>query len=192
MRLILIGALLILTIWVIVAGLRNQRRVSIFAILIFLLPAGGLGYFEYKWTTAQDEISVAVQKISGNKDGELACERLSSGFFDVWAKDKAITTSSTKVQLKYTPCSDLLSWYNSEDKSKPTEAQINAIHLLTRETMRISGQKEEKLQECLAMKNDALMAQSLGATSNQANYISLYYRQNINSKLDGSLQNVFC
>lgn len=192
MRLVVIALLLIATIWVIISGFKNQKRISLFAIFIFITPAGALGYFEYQWQQTQDKIAIAVQEISGNKEASFKCERLSAGFFDVWAKEKSIDSSPNVVQLKYSPCSSLFSWYNSAEKANPSEEQITAIHLLTKESMRVAGQNSDTLQECLAMKNDAQMARDLGASQNIANYVAEYYKQNINSKLDGIYKNLYC
>jgi hypothetical protein len=192
MRLILIGVLAVLAIVIIIAGLKNRGRVSLFAVFLMVAPGGALGYFEYQWQTAQDEITAVVKEVSGNNDAVFKCERITHGFFDVWAKTKAISDDPNVVYPKYKSCADILSWYHNENKGSPTKEQIVSLHLLSTETMRVSGQTSPPLQECLAMKNDPVILTKLGATANQANYMTLYYIQNINSKLKPEFKGVFC
>lgn len=192
MRVIVIAILVIVAIWIVIAGLKNSKRISWLVIFMLIAPAGASAYFEYKWVETQKEISVAVKAISGLKGAELQCQRMSEGFFDVWAHTKTLDSGSRTAGLKYNTCADLLSWYNGDTKSSPTPEQISAVHLLTHETIRISGQTDANLQECLAMKNDAAMALALGATTNQANYLAIYYKQNIHPDAAKKLKEVYC
>lgn len=190
-RFIVACLLVAAAIWVLISGLRNKKRISLIAIFILLIPAGVLGYFEYNYDVTISQLSVAVQKVSGIKDASLRCERMSEAFFDVWANTDVINYGSTVAGLKYDECDHLISWYKSDNKNNITENQIIAIHLLDVETMRVSGQNNPALQECLAMKNDAFMAETLGATPNQANYIAFYYREKLHSTLTEN-ENAFC
>lgn len=179
MRLIIIGLLVIAALWVLVAGLRNHKRVSFFALFILLAPAAIAGYFEYKWVEAQDQISIAVSEVSGVASAKLECQRMSEAFFDAWQSRETISDRPTIAGLKANTCSQLIGWHNDESNIKPTSDQIEAIHLLTRETMRISGQTTFEAQECSAIVNTINMAIALGASPDEANYIHLYYLQNI-------------
>lgn len=195
MRIIIIGALVILAVVVVIYGLKNQKRVSFLALAILLIPAGVAGYFEYNWQTNQAQISLALQKFTGIKDAKLSCQRLSEGFFDAWSSKDTVDYGPTSAGLKYQECSNLIAWYTSKDKSQPTEDQMVAIHVLVREAMRIMGQSNPSLQECYAMseKNTEPLAEDLGATPDEARYIALYYQQHLHSKaLNKSVQDVAC
>lgn len=192
MRVIVVAILVIVAVWIVIAGLKNSKRVSFFVIFLLLAPAGASAYFEYKWVETQTNISAAVKTISGLKGAELKCQRMSEGFFDVWAHTQTLDEGALTVGLKYNTCASLISWYNGDTKSSPTPEQITAVHLLTHETIRITGQTDLNLQECLAMKNDAAMALALGATANQANYLAIYYKQNIHPVEAKKLQEVYC
>ena len=136
---------------------------------------------------------MAVAQVSGIPSATLQCQRMSEGFFDAWSSEKTTDNGPKTAGLKYEICADLISWYNNTDKSSPTDAQINAVHLLTRESMRIAGKPDVSLQECFAMKNDNVMAEALGANVNEAQYMKLYYQQNIHpSKLNKTLKTVYC
>jgi len=179
MRLVLVILLIAAAIWVFILGFRNQKRISYFGIFVILIPAGVLGYFEYTWQVAQQNIAAVVQSITKDPETSFECQRMSFGFFDAEAGEKAVTSNEKKVELKYTSCAALLAWYSSEEKNKPSEEQIGAIHLFTKETMRVAGQADEALQECLAVKNDAAVVQKLGGSEAVGQYISLYYQQNV-------------
>ena len=179
MRLILIIVLIAVAMWILIAGIRNQKRISFLGIFLMLLPAGALGYFEYQWQTVQDEISVIVQDVTGKNDTKFECERLSFAFFDAEANKKVIDDNPKVVKLKYAACAELLTWYSQEDKSQVTEEQIKALHLFSRETMRVAGNTDDKIMECLALKNESSIIQNLGGSKATGDYVMLYYVQQI-------------
>jgi hypothetical protein len=179
MRLVLIILLIAAAAWIFVLGFRNQKRISYFGIIVVLIPAGALSYFEYNWQIAQDNISAVVQSITKSPDTSFECQRISFGFFDAEAGEKALTDNKNLVKLKYSSCAALLKWYGLDEKNKPTEEQIAAIHLFSSETMRVAGQSDTAMQECLAVKNDSAIVQKLGGSKKLGDYISLYYQQNI-------------
>lgn len=195
MRIIIIGALVILAVVVVIYGLKNQKRISFLTVALLLIPAGIAGYFEYNWQNNQAQISVSLQKFTGIKTAKLSCQRLSEGFFDAWSSKDTVDYGPTSAGLKYQECADLLSWYTNKDKSQPTENQMTAIHVLVREAMRIMGQADPSLQECYAMseKNTEPLAEDLGATPDEARYIALYYQQHLHvNALKKPVQDVSC
>lgn len=181
MRLIIIAVLLILAVWIFVLGWRNQKRISWFGVFLMLLPAGAFGYFEYKWLEPQEEITLVVQDVARTDAVDFKCQRLSTGFFDAEISKKVIQTSKTTVELKYSTCKALVDWYLAEPnlQSKPSEEAIVALHSLSQEIMRVAGNSNSRIIECLAAKNNATIAQKLGASTSTANYMSLYYQQNL-------------
>jgi len=192
MRLVLIALFCAAAIWILVAGFRNKKRISWLGIILMLIPAGGLTYFEYQWQQTQNKISLVVQDISGKKDTGFKCERLSFGFFDASADKRVIDSNDKVVELKYAECNTLLDWYKETDKSKPTEEQIVALHLFDQQVMRVSGQPNADLEECLAIKNYSAIAQKLGATPSQGDYMSLYYQQRIGASYSDPAKRPYC
>jgi len=61
------------------------------------------------------------------------------------------------------PCRDLKHHYNG-DQSRPSAAEVIAVHVLTHESMHMRGEMNEAVAECEAMQRDAETAQLLGAT----------------------------
>jgi hypothetical protein len=69
--------------------------------------------------------------------------------------------------VKWQQCRDIRSW-RRDGRSNPTRAQVVAVHVLTHESMHMSGLAIEAQAECAAVQRDTAMARALGATSQQA------------------------
>ena len=195
MRIILIAILVILAVVVLVAGIRNKFRISFLAIFVLLIPAGALGYFEWVWQDAQTQISKnVVAQITDNRKSQLQCQRLSEGFFDVWASEKLIEVPENTVGLKYKVCGEILDYYKAdpEAKPKPTLAQLEAMQLLSEESVKIANPdlKPEEAK-CLGVKNIPLVVQGLGGSASQGQYGYLLYKQEIADK-DPELRGLTC
>ena len=67
-----------------------------------------------------------------------------------------------KTLIKHQQCNDLHSYLDSS-KLHPIAAQILAVHVLTHESMHMSGITSEAIAECDAMQRDTTMAEDLGA-----------------------------
>lgn len=180
MRLIIIGLLLVAVVLVIVSGLRGYKKhVSMFALLLCLVPAGTLGWFEYKWQETNTKLSAVVQNVSGNPLSSFACQRMSIGFFDTEVSKSVITSDPNTVHLKYRPCSELQGWFNQEVKGTPTVEQVEAIHYFAVEAIRVSGQTDPGKAECVGSRETPAIVQALGGSKNLGDYVSAYYNQHV-------------
>lgn len=181
MRIILIAILLILVVVVLIAGIRNKFRISFLSIVVLLIPAVALGYFEWAWQDAQTQISkTVVAKITENRKSELKCQRLSEGFFDVWASEKLIEVPENMVGLKYKVCGEILDYYKAdpEAKPKPTLAQLEAMQLLSEESVKLANPDLKPAEaKCLGIKNIPLVVEALGGSPSQGQYGYLLYKQ---------------
>jgi len=79
-----------------------------------------------------------------------------------------------KTLIKHQQCNDLQSYLDSK-KRDPTPAQILAVHVLTHETMHMSGQTSEAVTECYAMQHDTAMAEIMGASREAAHALAVTY-----------------
>lgn len=184
MRIVLVGILVALALWVITAGLINKKRISWLVIFVLLIPAGTLGYFEYRWQQEQADISLnVVEAVSGVKGAKLECQRLTFAFVDVWASEKTTDAGKTNAGLKYNACAQILEFYRNEPRKNPTLEQVKAFQLLSAESVRVAGktQKEPEIQ-CLGIRNLKLVVQGLGGSVAQANYAYNLYKQEVSSK----------
>ena len=58
--------------------------------------------------------------------------------------------------------------YMDGDYKRPSDDEVEAVHVLTHESMHMRGQPNEAMAECEAMQRDAVTARALGATPNEA------------------------
>jgi hypothetical protein len=193
MRIVVIAALVILALWIIIAGIINRRKISWLIIFVLIAPAGALSYFEYEYQEDQKEISAnVVQAISGIDDSTLNCQRLMFAFVDVWASEKTVDNGKASAGIKYNSCSQILGFYRSDPKVNPTLDEVKAFQLLSAESVRIAGktEKEDEIQ-CLGIRNIKLVVTGLGGTEQQATYAYNYYKQEVFVK-DNELQKYNC
>lgn len=154
-----------------------------FPLISCFLVIGMLGLFgipEIQWLSSEQQASLAVAAISGNPKGKLLCQRFSEALFD---SKPAIAgyvdwTQPDVAVMKWGQCEQLFKWMNS-DKINPTEAEISAVHILSHETIHVAGNRNEASTECMAVDTDSVMAQFLGASSAQGNYIASVYFKTI-------------
>ncbi len=186
MRIFVIGALVLLALIVLVAGIRNKGRISWLAIVVLLVPAGALTWFEIRW---QDEVKYMstsiVQNISGNSKAQLECQRLTFAFTDVWASEKLFDTAEDTIGLKYGGCSQLLNYYRdtSEVKPAPTLEQVKVMQLVSTESVRLAGkEKDETRLTCLGVRNLPLVVQALGGTNQQGVQAAFLYQKEVLDK----------
>jgi hypothetical protein len=76
--------------------------------------------------------------------------------------------------IKWKPCHDLAKWLGSDHKH-PSRGQVIAVHVVTHETMHMSGTTDEAVTECRAMQRDARMARELGADPDSARALAVRY-----------------
>ena len=76
--------------------------------------------------------------------------------------------------IKRDQCRDLSAYLRS-NKLDPPRGQVVAVHVLTHETIHMSGVTSEAKTECLAVQHDARMAQLLGAPQEGATTLALTY-----------------
>jgi hypothetical protein len=87
-------------------------------------------------------------------------------------------TPEPSTLIKHAQCG-LLASYLSGGRGNPSMDEVVAVHVLTHESMHISGITNESLAECKAMQRDASTAQLLGATPEQALLLARRYWVNV-------------
>jgi hypothetical protein len=110
---------------------------------------------------------------------EVDCQTLTGSALDMgnelgfvkWGPDGI---PERKTLIKHQQCNDLHSYLNSS-KQRPSSAQILAVHVLTHESMHMSGIKVEYVAECDAMQHDTAMAEVMGAKPVAAHALAVTY-----------------
>lgn len=83
-----------------------------------------------------------------------------------------------KTTIKWEQCRALASYVRSEGIEASRDEMI-AVHVLTHESMHMSGVRNEAESECRAMQRDAWMARLLGAARSDARYLASWYWRTI-------------
>ncbi len=82
--------------------------------------------------------------------------------------------------------------YLSSDKLNPTEDEVVAVHVLTHESMHMSGIKPEARAECAAMQRDTRMAELLGASPPAARILARRYWTEVYPRMPEDYQTSEC
>jgi hypothetical protein len=85
-----------------------------------------------------------------------------------------------------------LSDYLRSDKTSPTRDEIVAVHVLTHETIHMTGITSEAETECLATQRDADMARALGASAAAARSLAASYWIGVYPRMPDTYRSVDC
>jgi hypothetical protein len=79
-----------------------------------------------------------------------------------------------RTTIKREPCTALRAYLGS-DHARPTEQEVQAVHVLSHEARHMAGVTDEAMAECQAMQRDPTAARLLGADPAQARRLARYY-----------------
>jgi len=79
-----------------------------------------------------------------------------------------------RTAIKREQCDDLAAFRGS-DHANPSEAEVEAVHVLSHEARHMAGVTDEAQAECQAMQRDAAAARALGADAAAARRLARYY-----------------
>lgn len=175
--------LTILTILVIWGGIRN-RKISILALIVLIVPIGVLGWMEYDWKQQQEVISEnAIQPITGTDLSKFKCQRFTAAFVDVWASEYTIDAGEFNVGLKHNMCNEILEYAKSETKTIDNLEQLKAIHIVSTESVKIANPLLTQAQaKCLGIVNIPIVVEGLGGTAYDGQYAHYLFVQELASK----------
>jgi hypothetical protein len=127
-------------------------------------------------------LAAAASEFAGTRV-EVRCQTFGGAFLDVGADLGYVIFGSDGRPERWTlikreQCREL-SGYLSSDKLSPTRSQIVAVHVLSHESVHMSGMRNEAQTECLAMQRDAEMAQLLGASPRAAGALAVAYWRDV-------------
>jgi hypothetical protein len=127
---------------------------------------------------------------------EVRCQSFGGAFVDVGADLGYVVFGADGrpkgwTLIKRQQCADLSDYLRS-DKLKPTRDQIIAVHVLTHETIHVTGVRDEAQTECKAMQLDAGMAERLGASPQAAAGLAIAYWREIYPWMPASYRSEEC
>ena len=165
--------------WLLFRGVVNTS-VPWVGLAIIAVPLVLLGYTERQWVTAEQQFSAVARTIEPVAPG-VHCQRLGETLTaNAWELGHVMFEDgvpSGPAVLAYSACQDLTAYWrsSSREKSNPPKEQIIAVHVLTHESVHLTGVLDEALTECRAMQRDAVVAQRLGATAEQGRVLAERY-----------------
>jgi hypothetical protein len=143
----------------------------------------------------EHRLETAASKLVGTPI-EVRCQSFGGAFVDVGADLGYVVFGAdgkpeSWTLIKRQQCGDL-SDYLGSDKQNPTRDQIIAVHVLTHETIHVTGVREEAATECKAMQLDAGMATLLGAELQAAEELAISYWRDIYPWMPASYRSDEC
>jgi hypothetical protein len=126
----------------------------------------------------QHRLAAAATALIGVKV-TVHCQTAGQAFIDVGAELGYVKwgpggVPEHRTLIKRDQCGDLRAYLRSS-KSHPSLDQVLAVHILTHESMHMSGITNESLAECAAVQRDVRMAELLGADPDEARMLARTY-----------------
>ena len=130
----------------------------------------------------EQRLSAAASEVS-DRDVFVQCQSFAAAFIDPTADLGHVAfdakgRAEPKTLIKRDQCRALTEYLRS-DKRNPTMDQVVAVHVLTHESIHMSGTVVEDETECLAMARNSKMAQLLGAPPDAAQELALTYWEKV-------------
>jgi hypothetical protein len=137
-----------------------------------------------------------VTSILAGVTASVRCETAGQAWLEVHPERGYVTVGadgrpSHEAVVTYDTCNDLAAWIASDHRA-PTPHQVIAVHVLSHEAMHVSGKLIEYQAECAAVQRDALTAQLLGATADQARPLARQYLLTVYPTLPDTYRSPAC
>ncbi len=166
--------------WLLFRGV-VRRRVPWIGLALLAVPLLFLGWSERQWVSAEHAFSAASRVVAPGGPG-VHCQRLGETFTYAGAELGHVEFTDAggpagPAMVSYETCGHLTEYWRADaaEKSDPTFAEVVAVHVLTHESVHLTGEHSEAVTECVAMQDDARTAEALGATPAQARALALEY-----------------
>ncbi|HTY72585.1 MAG TPA: hypothetical protein VMI11_09205 [Actinomycetes bacterium] len=161
-----------------VDALGRPGRFPAIAVVALVLPALVFATPGVHRRAEQKQLAAAASELIGIRVS-VHCQTFGQAFVDGgtelgYVKWGAGGVPEHRTLIKHDQCADLRGYLHSS-KVHPTLDQVIAVHVLTHESMHMSGITDEALAECAAVQRDARMAQLLGATPGAGLYLARTY-----------------
>ena len=159
-------------------ALGRENRFPAVALALLLIPALVVGWPGVARRLEQRQLASAASELIGTKVS-VHCQTAGEAFVDAgwelgFVKYGVDGVPEHKTLIKQGPCHDLRAYLHSS-KAHPSANQILAVHILTHESMHMSGITSEARAECAAVQRDTRMAELLGADPAEARALAHAY-----------------
>jgi hypothetical protein len=145
--------------------------------LLLLLGIGFLTPYVLR-IRLEHKLAAAASEFVGSPV-EIHCQTFGEAFVDLGVEDGFVAfgpdgTPEKRALIKRDQCG-VLSDYLRSDKATPTREEAIAVHILSHESVHMTGLTDEAETECLAVQRDAEMARLLGAPAEGAEALARTY-----------------
>ena len=173
-----LAALALLAYWFVQRGVREHAPFPAISISACVVLAVVATFPVVDRVTLESRLSHSSSTLLG-MHVEVDCQTLTGSALDMgrelgYVKWGPGGIPEHKTVIKHQQCNDLHSYLDSS-KQHPSAAEILAVHVLTHESMHMSGIKVEYVAECDAMQHDAAMAEVMGAKPAAAHALAVTY-----------------
>jgi hypothetical protein len=125
----------------------------------------------YRLAAAASVVAGIAANVRCQTAAEASVDRTTDlGHVQIWIDDVPERTAV----IKYVQC-ERIADYIADHGRDPDRAEVIAVHVLTHESVHMSGQHDEALTECAAMQRDAQTARVLGADDDDARTVGERY-----------------
>lgn len=171
-------AVVLLAYWLVQRGVRDHPPFPAISISSCAVLAVAATLPVVDRVTLEGRLSHSASTLVG-MHVEVDCQTLTGSALDMgrelgyvkWGPDGI---PEHKTLIKHVQCNDLHSYLDSS-KLHPSAAEVLAVHVLTHESMHMSGITSEFIAECDAMQHDTAMAEDLGAPPVAAHALARTY-----------------
>jgi hypothetical protein len=120
---------------------------------------------------------------------KVNCQTLTGSAVDMgnelgWVAWRPDGVPERKTLIKHQQCNDLQKYLDS-NKRRPSDEQVQAVHVLTHESMHMAGNTSEAVAECYATQHDTEMAELLGAAPADAHLLAVRYWRLFSPRMPG-------
>lgn len=173
-----IAGLALLARWVLQRGVREHAPFPAISISSCVVLAVVATFPVVDRVTLESRLSHSASTLLG-MHVEVDCQTLTGSALDMgrelgYVKWGPGGIPEHKTLIKHPQCNDLHSYLDSS-KQRPSAAEILAVHVLTHESMHMSGITIEFVAECAAMQHDTALAEDLGAQPAAAHALAVTY-----------------
>ena len=173
-----VAALALLAHWLMQRGVREHAPFPAISISSCVVLAVVATFPVVDRVTLESRLSQSASTLLG-MHVEVDCQTLTGSALDMgrelgYVKWGPGGVPEHKTLIKHQQCNDLHSYLDSS-KLHPSAAEVLAVHVLTHESMHMSGITSEFIAECAAMQHDTAMAEDLGASPLAAHALAMTY-----------------
>jgi hypothetical protein len=158
-------------------SLGRDRNLPVFSVSALVLVAVVAAIPGAQRKVEERRLAKIASSLAG-KNVSVHCQDGAEAFVDAgselgWVAFDANGVPEPRTLIKREQCKFLKAY--DKNPTNPSWDEMVAVHVLTHESMHMRGERSEEIAECEAVQRDALTAQRLGATPEQAMALARRY-----------------